>query len=307
LMKLFIYLRKNRFDLVMTNTVKAHIYGSIAACLCRIPVIWRFHDILSPTDFSPLLIRFITFFGKWFPKRILAVSKITKEYLVKNGLKEDKIDVIFNGIDSELFEIRHVSKDIRKELKIESKTKLVGFIGRIIPEKGLKSFLLAIPEVIQECPEAFFLIIGDVFLGEETHRNELLEIINKNVLEKYIRFTGFRTDIGDVMRSLDILVFPSVAPESFGLSIMEAMSLGKPVIASKVGGVSEIIEDGITGMLIEPNQPDQIADRIIHLLSNQEIYSSIAQKAKEVVTERFSLQKYVAAMEEAFTRALRFP
>jgi glycosyltransferase involved in cell wall biosynthesis len=127
------------------------------------------------------------------------------------------------------------------------------------------------------------------------------------VLEKYIRFTGFRTDIGDVMRSLDILVFPSVAPESFGLSIMEAMSLGKPVIASKVGGVSEIIEDGITGMLIEPNHPEQIADRIIHLLSNQEIYSSIAQKAKEVVTERFSLQKYVAAMEEAFTRALRFP
>jgi glycosyltransferase involved in cell wall biosynthesis len=307
LIKLCIYLKKNKFDLVVTNTVKAHLYGSIAACLCRIPVIWRFHDVLSPTDFSPLLIRFITFLGKWFPKRILAVSNITKEYLVKNGLKEDKIDVIFNGIDSELFEIRDVSKNIQKELKIESKAKLVGCIGRIIPEKGLKSFLLAIPEVIQECPETFFLITGDVFLKDEGYKKELLEIMKKNKIEDHVKFTGFRKDIGDIMRSLDILVFPSVAPESFGLSIMEAMSLGKPVIASKVGGVSEIIEDGITGMLIEPNQPDQIADRIIHLLSHREIYEAIGKRAKEVVTERFSLQKYVAAMEEAFTRALRFP
>ena len=303
--KLCIYLKENRFDLVVTNTVKAHLYGSVAASLCRIPVIWRFHDILSPTDFSPLLIRIIILFGRWFPKRILAVSKITKEYLARNGLKADKIEIIFNGIASELFEIKDVSKDIRRELKIEGKTKLIGCVGRIIPEKGQKSFLLAIPEVIQKCPEAFFLIVGDVFPGKETYKKELLEIIKKNVLGKYVRFTGFRKDIGDVIRSIDLLVFPSVAPESFGLSILEAMTLGKPVIASNVGGVSEIIEDGITGMLVEPNQPNQIADRIIHLLSHREIYETIGKRAKEVVTERFSLQKYVAAMEEAFREALR--
>ena len=307
LMKLFIYLRKNRFDLVMTNTVKAHIYGSIAASLCRIPVIWRFHDILSPTDFSPLLIRIIILFGRWFPKRILAVSKITKEYLARNGLKDDKIEIIFNGNDSELFEIKDVSKDIRRELKIEGKTKLIGCIGRIVPEKGQKSFLLSIPGVIKKCPEAFSLIIGDVFLKEEAYKEELLEIIKKNGLEERIKFTGFRKDIGDVIRSLDLVIFPSVAPEAFPLSVLEAMALGKPVIASNIGGVSEMIEDGITGMLIEPNQPDQIADRIIHLLSHREIYEAIGKRAKEVVTERFSLQKYVAAMEEAFTRALRFP
>jgi glycosyltransferase involved in cell wall biosynthesis len=182
---------------------------------------------------------------------------------------------------------------------------LIGCVGRIIPEKGQKSFLLAIPEVIQKCPEAFFLIVGDVFPGKETYKKELLEIIKKNVLGKYVRFAGFRKDIGDVIRSIDLLVFPSVAPESFGLSILEAMTLGKPVIASNVGGVSEIIEDGITGMLVEPNQPNQIADRIIHLLSHREIYEAIGKRAKEVVTERFSLQKYVVAMEEAFREALR--
>ena len=304
--KLCIYLKKNKFDLIVTNTVKAHLYGSMAAYLCRISLVWRFHDVLSPLDFSPLLIRIIIFFGRWFPKRILAVSKITKEYLAKNGLKDNKIDVIFNGIDSELFEIEDVSKDIRMELKIEGKTKLVGCIGRIIPQKGQKSFLLAIPGVIKKYQETFFLIIGEVFLKEEAYKKELLEIIKKNKIEDRVKFTGFRRDIGDVMRSLDVLVFPSATPESFGLSILEAMALGKPVIASNVGGVSEMIEDGITGMLIEPNHPEEITDRIIRLFSDQEMYDTIAREAKEVANKRFSLQKYVAAMEEAFRGALRF-
>ena len=304
--RLCIYLKKNKFDLIVTNTVKAHLYGSMAAYLCRISLVWRFHDVLSPTDFSPLLIRIIKFFGNWFPSKILAVSKITKKFLVMNGLREDKIGVIFNGIDNELFEIKDVSKDIRKEFGIESKAKLVGCIGRIIPEKGQKSLLQAIPGVIQECPETFFLIIGEVFLKDEGYKKELFEIIKKNKIEDRVRLTGFRTDIGDVMRSLDVLVFPSVTPESFGLSILEAMAIGKPVIASNIGGVSEIIEDGITGMLIEPNHPEQITDWIIRLFSDQEMYDTIAQKAKEVVTERFSMQKYVAAMEEAFRGALRF-
>ena len=307
LVRLCIYLKKNGFDLVLTNTMKAHFYGSVAACLCRISLVWRFHDVLSPIDFSPLFIRIIRFLGNWLPNKILAVSMITKEFLVKNGLREDKIDVIFGGIDSELFEIEDLSKDIRKELGIESKVKLVGCIGRIIPEKGQKSLLLAIPEVIRECPETFFLIIGEIFLKDEEYKKELFEIIKKNRIEDRIRFAGFRKDIGDVIRSLDIVVFPSLVPESFGLSVLEAMALGKPVIASNTGGVGEIIEDGVTGMLIEPNHPEQIADRIIRLFSNKEIYNSIAQRAKEMADKRFSLPKYVTAMEEAFKEALRFP
>jgi glycosyltransferase involved in cell wall biosynthesis len=299
LMKLCHHLGRDKFDLVLTNTVKAHLYGSIAAYFCSIPLVWRFHDVLSPGDFSPLLIKFIALFGKVFPERILAVSNITRDHLVKNGVKNSRVQVIFNGIDHERLEIE-TTKNIRNELKLENGTRLVGCIGRIIPQKGQKSLLLAIPEVIRRYPETFFLIIGDVFLKEEGYKKELLEIIKKNRIEDRVKFTGFRMDIGDIMKSLDILVFPSIAPESFGLSILEAMAIGKPVVASNTGGVSEIIEDGITGMLIEPNHPEQIADRIIRLFSDQEMYDTIAQNAKEVANKRFSLQKYVAAMEEAF-------
>ncbi len=305
LMKLCIYLKKNRFHLILTNTVKAHFYGSIAAWLCSTPVIWRFHDILSSMDFSPWVIKSTIFFGKRFPKKILAVSNFTRDSLVKNGLNRDKIEVIFSGIDSELFEIKDIYKDIRNELKLGKGVKLVGCIGRILPQKGQRSFLIAIPGVIKKYPETFFLIIGDIFLKEEKYKEELLEVIKKIGIEDNIKFTGFRTDIGDVIRSLDIVVFPSVAPESFGLSILEAMVLGKPVIASNIGGVCEIIEDGMTGMLIEPDHPEQITDRIIHLFSNKEIYDKMGQKAKEVANKRFSLQQYVASMEGAFKEVIR--
>ena len=305
MIKLCFYLRKNKFDLILTNTIKAHFYGSIAARLCFIPVIWRFHDILSPTDFSPVLIQSITFFGKRFPTRILAVSDLARDYLVRDGLKGDKVEVIFSGIDNDRYEFKNTSRNIRNEFNIGDNVKLVGCIGRIIPQKGQRSFLLAIPEVIKKYPETFFLIVGDVYLKEERYKEELLEIIKKNKIEDRVKFTGFRYDIRNLIRSLDILVFPSVAPESFGLSVLEAMSLGKPVIASKVGGVCEIIEDGVNGMLIEPNHPEQITDRIIQLLSDKEMYDTIALKAKEVAKKRFSLQKYVAAMEKAINEVAR--
>lgn len=299
IIRLYFYLRKNKFDLILTNTIKAHFYGSLAARLCFIPVIWRFHDILSPTDFSPVLIQSIIFFGKRFPTRILAVSDLARDYLMRDGLKGDKIEVIFSGIDNERFEFKNTSRNIRNEFDIGDNAKLVGCIGRIIPQKGQRSFLLAIPEVIKKYPETFFLIVGDAYLKEERYKEELLEIIKKNKIEDHVKFTGFRYDIGNLIRSLDILIFPSVAPESFGLSVLEAMSLGKPVIASKVGGVCEIIEDGVNGMLIEPNHPEQITDRIIQLLSDKEMYHRMGWEAKEAVTRKFSLKRYVVEMERA--------
>jgi glycosyltransferase involved in cell wall biosynthesis len=300
LFRLGSYLKKNRFHLILTNTMKAHFYGSLAAWFCSTPVIWRFHDLLSVADFSPWGIKSVLFFGKHFPKKILAVSSLTKDYLIKQGLKQDKIEVIYSGIDQELLEIKNVSKNIKDELKLENQSKLIGCIGRIIPQKGQHVLLQAIPGVIEKYPEAFFLIIGDLFLQEEAYKKELLEVIHKNGIEKKVIFTGFRTDIGDVIQSLDIVVFPSTAPESFGLSILEAMALGKPVIATKVGGVCEMIEDRGNGILIEPNHPEQITEQIVQLLSHKEMVDRIGEKAKETVMKKFSLMNYIGEMEKAF-------
>jgi glycosyltransferase involved in cell wall biosynthesis len=285
--------------LVLTNTIKAHLYGSIAARLCSIPLVWRFHDILVSPDFNPFLIKFIVLFGNLLPKKILAVSKAAQHHLIRNGVEKEKTEVIFNAIDDELFQIKESFKNVREEYHLENTVKLVGCVGRIIPQKGQKVLLSAIPGVIRSYPEIFFLIIGDVFLKEEAYKKELLEIINQYGIEGRVKFTGFRPDIVDVMGSLDVVVFPSIAPEAFPLSILEALSLGKPVIASDVGGIREMIEDRVSGLLVEPNHPEQIAEGILSLFENREISDRIGQRAKEVVRQKFSLKNYVLNMERA--------
>ena len=299
ILKLCLYLKKNGFQLVLTNTIKSHLYGSVAARLCRIPLIWRFHDILTPSDFSPFLIRCIAFFGKLFPRKILAVSGVTRDHLAQNGIDRGKIDVIFNSVDHERLESTGGFKNIRGECRLENGVRLVGCIGRIIPQKGQKVLLSAIPGVLQRYPDAVFLIVGDAFLKQEAYKKELVEFIEKSGMEKSARLTGFRTDIGNVIQSLDLVIFPSIAPEAFPLSVLEAMWLGKPVIASDIGGVKEIIEDGVTGVLVEPNQPEQITDRIISLFEHPEISDRIGQNAKEMVRPKFSLKNYVLCMERA--------
>jgi len=304
LLKLCLYLKRNRFELVVTNTIKAHLYGSIAARLCSIPLIWRFHDILSPPDFSPLLIKWVVLFGKIFPGKILAVSRTAGNCLIEGGIGGKKVGVIFNGIDDEQFKMNKSFKDIREEYRLEKGTKLVGCIGRIIPQKGHKIFLSAIPGVVRKRPETFFLLIGEIFLGEEAYQKELLEMIERNGIEKRVLLTGFRSDIEDVIRSLDIVVLPSIAPEAFGLALLEAMALKKPVIASDIGGVKEIIEDGVHGFLVEPNQPGQLAERILDLLNHPDMADRVAERAQERVRQRFSLMQYMTGMEQACQEAL---
>jgi glycosyltransferase involved in cell wall biosynthesis len=223
--------------------------------------------------------------------------------LIRNGVPEQRVQVIFNGVNSELFELNKDFNDIRREYHLAETVKLVGCIGRIIPQKGQKVLLEAIPGVLQRYPETFFLIIGDIFLGEEAYRNELFEIIEQNNLMKKVRLTGFREDMRDVLRSLDIVVFPSVAPEAFPLTLLEAMILKKTVIASNIGGVKEIILDGVNGVLVEPNRPEQITEKILYLFDHQAVCDRMGEKAKEWVEQEFSLKDYVQAMEKAFREA----
>lgn len=304
LLKLCLYLRRNRFQLVVTNTIKAHLYGSLAARLCSIPLLWRFHDILSTPDFSSFLVQWVVFFGKIFPGKILAVSRTTGDSLIEKGIDRKKIEILFNGIDEKRFEINTRFKDIREEYQLENGAKLVGCIGRIIPQKGQKIFLSAIPGVIRERPETFFLLIGEVFLGEETYQKELLELIERNGIEKRVLMTGFRSDIEDVIRSLDIVVLPSIAPEAFGLALLEAMALKKPVIASDIGGIKEIIEDGVHGFLVEPDRPGLLAERILYLLKHPDTADRMAERAKERVRQRFSLAQFITGMEQACCEAV---
>jgi glycosyltransferase involved in cell wall biosynthesis len=301
--RLSVYLRKNGFDLVLTNTVKAHLYGSLAARICGIPLVWRFHDVFSREDFSPVWMKCLRHFGDFFPKKILAVSQSSMNSLVKNGLREGKISVIFNAVDTGGFIPKNNSAEgIRREFHIQKGAKTVGCIGRILPQKGQKFFLESIPKVVQRFPETRFFVVGEVFRSDDPYLMELSEIVNANRISDRVVFAGFRTDVADILDCMDVVVFPSLSPESFGLSILEAMERGKPVIASDSEGVRELIRDRISGVLVEPGHPEQIADRLMDLFHDRRLYEMIGHNAREEA-KRFTVKRYVNSMEAALREA----
>ena len=146
---------KKRFQLVLTNTIKSHLYGSIAARLCSIPLIWRFHDILSP-GFQSFPDQMHRPFREVVSEKNTGRIQRARDHLAQNGIDRGKIDVIFNSVDPELLELNKDFNDIRKEYQLEKRVKLVGCIGRIIPQKGQKVLCRPFPGSFRDIRRPFF-------------------------------------------------------------------------------------------------------------------------------------------------------
>lgn len=301
LLKLRNLIKREGFDLLMTNTIKAHLYGSLASLGLKIPLIWRFHDILSETDFNPFYIKFIILLGNLLPQQILVVSEAVRESLLNYGLHPQKIIVIYNGVDTENL----IKEKEEKALNIEKEKRgrIIGCFGRIVPQKGHKVLLSSIPLVVSSFPKTTFLIAGGVPENYQSYRQNLIEFIDQKGLKEQVFFMDFWIDPSSFYPRIDLLVFPSITTEAFGLVLLEAMALGKPVIASKVGGIQELIIDGINGILVEPNDYEKLAEKIKYLLENPEICKRIGEEAKRMVKEKFPLKNYIEAMEESFLKA----
>lgn len=299
LLKLRNIIKKGNFDLLMTNTIKAHFYGSLASIWIKIPLIWRFHDILSEDDFHPLYIKSLVFLGNRLPKQILAVSEEVRSSLIHQGVHSEKVKTIYNGVDIKNLKDQ---KDILTQK--EKKGAIIGCFGRIVPQKGHRILLSSVPRVLSSFPQTKFLIAGDTPEVYQSYRTKLIEAIEAKGLKEHVFLMNFCSDLHSLYNLIDILVLPSVTPEAFGLTILEAMAFGKPVIASRIGGVRELIVDGVNGFLVESNNDEELAERIKYLLGNPDICKQMGKRGKEIVQEKFPLKKYVEGMEESFLNAI---
>jgi len=297
-------IKKEKFDLLMTNTIKAHFYGSLVSLWLKTPLIWRFHDILSDQDFHPLFIKLLVCLGNRLPKKILAVSEETRKSLIHHGIRSEKIKIIYNGVDIETLQGQNESNPFPLWMEKEKREVKIGCFGRIVPQKGHQVLLSSIPKVLSSFPRTKFFIAGDTPEGYQSYRTKLMEIIQKKRLKENVSLMDFCKDIYTLYNKIDILVLPSISPEAFGLTLLEAMAFGKPVIASNTGGVHELIIDGVNGFLVNPNNDEELAQRINFLLDHPEVCQWMGQKAKEIVQEKFPLKKYIEAMEESFLNVL---
>lgn len=276
------FARQNAIQLIHTNTIKAHIYGAVAGRLTGLPVVWHIRDFVNDTYFPPAAVKVVRFLARHAPSHVIGVSKSVMEQLslndggrrstvVLDGLSEKELRGCMNGSEQE--PPRTVAR--------------IGIVGRLARWKGQHVFLEAAAKVVHAGHDAKFVIVGSALFGEESYEAELLQQVKALGMESRVEFLGFTREIPAVMRDLDVLVHASTTGEPFGQVIVEGMAVGKPVIATRGGGVPEIITDGETGVLTAMGDAGELAGQIIFLLQNPKVAARLAHAGFDHVRQNF--------------------
>lgn len=289
-------LKYAKVDVLQTNTIRAHTVGSLAARFLGIPLIWVMHDCTFPPDILKKLLP--------YPQKIVCVSEFVRDFVVKHGGVEAEIktEIIPNGID--LDAINADTSTLRPLADIDGKPfsflphyRYVGLVGRIDTWKGQDVFLEAIDVLNREYPQhqkVQYLIIGDVTASsqERTMFYEKLRDAARRKGLTNLTFLG-RQDMKDVAKRLDILVHASTEPEPFGRTIIEAWAYGVPVIATKLGAPLSFVAYGKTGLLVEPKDPKDLAQKISLLLEDQHLAETLRMNGKKEVRASYDLARIV--------------
>ena len=232
--------------------------------------------------------------------QLIAVSKAIERKIDAEGRNVGvPISLIYNGVDLDRYAPQEPCSTLRDEYGMEPGSRVVGVVARLEPEKGHPTLLDAWPQVLREVPGAYLLVVGEGSQREalERHAAEL------RVAHRVV-FTGRRDDVPAVTAALDVAVLPSYR-EAQGLSVLEAMSLSRPVVASNVGGIPEMIDDGLTGLLVPPHDAPALANAITRLLVDHPYADAIARRGHDFVHERFCVEQMVRAIEEIYDEGAR--
>ena len=250
--------------------------------------------------------------------RLIAVSRSIVQKLVREGRAPaperpgPRIELIYNGVDLARYNDQEACCTLPEEYGFDAGTALVGVVARLEPEKGHPTLLEAWPRVMEAVPNARLLVIGEGsrrgeletqarelgLLGEECEGDACVGTRRARPGAKVI-FTGARDDVPAVTAALDVAVLPSYR-EAQGLAILEAMALGRPVVATNVGGIPEVIEDGRTGLLVPPHDARALADSIVRLLTDHPLADTIARAGRDLVYDKFCVERMVESVEAIY-------
>jgi glycosyltransferase involved in cell wall biosynthesis len=245
---------------------------------------------------------------RWLATRVtrfIANSIATRRSLDSLGIPPERVRVIYPPVDLESFTAKRRPEEVRESLGLQVGVPCFGMIGMLIPWKGHEVFLRAAAHVFERLPHARAIIVGGPPPEGDAYANGLRDLAKKLSIQDRVIFTGFRPDVADIMSVLDTVVHASVEPEPFGRVIVEAMAMCRPIVASRAGGPTEIIEHGQTGFLVPPGDADTLAARLIDLLEDPERAADIAKRAYREVTRRFSAKTNAHLIQDVYDEVLR--
>ena len=231
--------------------------------------------------------------------RLIVVSKAIDRKVVEEGRQGAKRVLIYNGVDLERYDHQEPCCTLREEYGMAPDSPIVGVVGRLELEKGHPTLLEAWPMVLEQVPNAYLLIVG-----EGSRQDALRQIAREQGIAHHVIFTGRRDDIPAITAALDVAVLPSYR-EAQGLTILEAMAMSRPVVASNVGGIPEMVEDGVTGLLVPPHNPPALAAALTRILIDHPFADTLARAGHDLVHDRFCVQLMVNAVQELYDEGAR--
>jgi glycosyltransferase involved in cell wall biosynthesis len=302
ILKIYSLIKKIRPNIAHTHLVHADIYGTLSCRIARVPRIISSKHNHDPFRAHPLF-KLVSSFVSRYHDRIIAISESLKEFLYKvEGIDKEKITVIKYGLNPE--KLASVSTKLNKKLTLRDEFKIphdyiiIGNVARLISQKGYPFLIDAFHDLVKEGFKIVLIIVGEGLLREEL-QNQVQDL----GLEDKVFFTGYRTDVIQLMDEFDIFVFPSIW-EGFGLVLLEAMSLGKPIISSNVGAIPEIVIDGETGFLVMPRDVLGLRNVMKKLIESPDLRKSIGEKGRERLKAEFSVEKMVKKTEKLYNKLL---
>ncbi len=300
LLRLARLLRRERVDVLHAHLFDPGIVGLLAGTLVRTPVrvLTRHYSDCHSRLARPWHVR-LDRLCTFLAHAVIAVSQHTADYMTAyEGAAPAKLHVIHNGID--LDRVRPSAPDargrIRRELRLGDADVLLT-VGRLHPEKGQSYLFRALPGLRRRAPRPFVLLLAGAGQCEAQYREELAGLRCQDI----VRFLGFRHDVPDLIAGADVVVQPSVA-EAFGLAVAEALYLGTPVVAARVGGIPEIVTDGVDGVLVPPCDPRAIEDALAGLLNDPHSRQRLLGAGTTKVSRCFRFEDMVRAYEDLYDR-----
>jgi glycosyltransferase involved in cell wall biosynthesis len=295
--RVYRYIRCHDVQGVHTHILRADLVGWLASRLAGSHYLFATkHNLGYTAGQEKRAIRNLLYYASlYMPDVVIIVSDWLRQRLARlPGLSDGRVVTIHNAIDADYYFTPEARDACRRELGITAEMDIIGYLGRLVPGKGLETLIEAMPTILQAHPQVRLLLVGEGPL-----RDVLIDLAHDKGVAPLVTFTGFRADVPRLLAALDLFVLPSLA-EGLPLSLLEAMAAGKPAVATPVGGVLELIEDEVTGLLVRPSDPAALAMAILRLLEDKGLAERVRCQARFHVVERFRLDRMVQAYDALY-------
>ena len=300
------FLRKKHYHIVHTHNSKAGFLGRLAAKWAGVPVIvhtvhgFAFHD--GEPAWRQMLFRNLERLASRWCDKMVFISQPLIDWALRDGIAAgDKILKIYSGIELDHFKpvTDREKRALKKEWGIREEAPVVGMVSKLWEGKGHTSLINAFEGLKGEIPEAVLVIVGEGYL-----KDQLADLVGRLGLKDSVLFTGFQMDVRRIMATFDVAVLPSFF-EGMGRVILEAMAMGKPVVASSVGGIPDLVHHGRTGFLVTPGSVPALKSSLLTLIRDGNLAKEMGEEGRKRIGEEFSASRMAQSVEKLYRELLQ--